>query len=309
MAYLLAFGAYLPSRVVDNQELAAVAGTDAEWILRATGIAERRFAAPDESVASLGIHAAKDCLENAGLTARDVGLLLVASSSGEHRFPGPASAIGAGLGITGVPAIDLPIASAGSLFGMALAAHLAPVYGNVLAIGSEVMSRVVARHPVHRDTAILFGDGAGACLVGAQTGFAEIRDSLLASDGDFAEALRLDLDAPLYMDGRTIIMQAARKIPRAISELLERNRVAPAAVEAFLMHQANLNLITRVAQALAVPEERFFRNIQRYGNTSSASMLIAAAEWRRQHSSPPAGPLVFAAFGAGLHWGALLATP
>jgi 3-oxoacyl-[acyl-carrier-protein] synthase III len=309
MAYLLAFGAYLPSRVVDNQELAAVAGTDAEWILRATGIAERRFAAPDESVASLGIHAAKDCLENAGLTARDVGLLLVASSSGEHRFPGPASAIGAGLGITGVPAIDLPIASAGSLFGMALAAHLAPVYGNVLVIGSEVMSRVVARHPAHRDTAILFGDGAGACLVGAQTGFAEIRDSLLASDGDFAEALRLDLDAPLYMDGRTIIMQAARKIPRAISELLERNRVAPAAVEAFLMHQANLNLIARVAQALAVPEDRFFRNIQRYGNTSSASMLIAAAEWRRQHSSPPAGPLVFAAFGAGLHWGALLATP
>ena len=309
MAYLRAFGAYLPSRVVDNHELAAAAGTDAEWILRATGIVERRFAAADESVASLGIHAAKDCLENAGLTARDVGLLLVASSSAEHRFPGPASAIGAGLGINGVPAVDLPIASAGSLFGMALAAHLAAAYGNVLVIGSDVMSRVVARHPVHRDTAILFGDGAGACLIGSQNGFAEIRDSLLASDGDFAEALRLDLDAPLYMDGRTIIMQAARKIPRAISELLERNRVAPAAVEAFLMHQANLNLITRVAQALAVPEDRFFRNIQRYGNTSSASMLIAAAEWRLQHSSPPAGPLVFAAFGAGLHWGALLATP
>ena len=112
MAYLLAFGAYLPSRVVDNQELAAAAGTDAEWILRATGIVERRFAAPDESVASLGIRAAKDCLENAGLTARDVGLLLVASSSAEHRFPGPASAIGAGLGINGVPAVDLPIAKA-----------------------------------------------------------------------------------------------------------------------------------------------------------------------------------------------------
>ena len=307
MAYLRAFGAYLPSRVVDNHELATATGTDAEWILRATGIVERRFAAADESVASLGIRAAKDCLENAGLTAREVGLLLAASSSAEHRFPGPASAIGAGLGINGVPAIDLPIASAGSLFGMALAAHLVPAYGNVLVIGSEVMSRVVARHPVHRDTAILFGDGAGACLVGAQTGFAEIRDSLLASDGDFAEALRLDLDAPLYMDGRTIILQAARKIPRAISELLERNHVPVAAVEAFLMHQANLNLISRVAQALAVPEDRFFRNIQRYGNTSSASMLIAAAEWRRQFPSPPTGPVVFAAFGAGLHWGALLA--
>jgi 3-oxoacyl-[acyl-carrier-protein] synthase-3 len=309
MPYLRAFGAYLPSRVVDNQELAAATGTDAGWILRATGIVERRFAAPHESVASLGIRAAKNCLENAGLVARDVGLLIAASSSAEHRFPGPASAVGAGLGIQGVPAIDLPIASAGSLFGMALAAHLAPAYGHMLVVASEVMSRVVQRHPAQRDTAILFGDGAGACLVGAESGFAEIRDSLLASDGDFAEALRLDLDAPLYMDGRTIILQAARKIPRAISELLERNRVAPVAVEVFLMHQANLNLIARVAQALAVPEDRFFRNIQRYGNTSSASLLIAAAEWRQQHPSPPAGPLVFTAFGAGLHWGALLATP
>jgi 3-oxoacyl-[acyl-carrier-protein] synthase-3 len=295
--------------VVDNREMAAATGSDPDYILRASGIVERRFAAPEESVASLGILAAKDCLENAGLVARDVGLLLCASGSAEHRFPGPASAIGAGLGINGVPAIDLPMASAGSLFGMALAAQLGPVYGNVLVVGSEVMSRVVARHPAHRDTAILFGDGAGACLVSSETGFAEIRDALLASDGDFAAALRLDLDAPLYMDGRTIILQAARKIPRAIVELLERNHVPPAAVEAYLVHQANLNLITRVAQALAVPEDRFFRNIQRYGNTSSASLLIAAAEWRERHPAPPAGPLVFAAFGAGLHWGALLAMP
>ena len=313
MAYLRAFGAYLPSRIVDNQEIAAATGTDPEYILRGSGIVERRFAAPDESVASLGIRAAKDCLENAGLLARDVGLLLVASSSAERRFPGPASAIGAGLAINGVPAIDLPVASAGSLFGMALAAQLATsdgnAYGNVLVVGSEVMSRVVARDPAHRDTAVLFGDGAGACLIGADAGFAEIRDSLLASDADFAAALRLDLDAPLFMDGRTIIMQAARKIPRAIAELLERNRIPAAAVESFLMHQANLNLIARVAQALAVPEDRFFCNIRRYGNTSSASLLIAAAEWRQQHPSPPAGPLVFAAFGAGLHWGALLATP
>ena len=309
MAFLRAFGAYLPTRIVDNHEMAAATGTDPEYILRASGIVERRFAAPEESVASLGIRAAKNCLENAGLAAREVGLLLAASGSAEHRFPGPASAIGAGLGITGVPAIDLPVASAGSLFGMAIAAHLAPTYGNVLVVGSEVMSRVVARHPAHRDTAILFGDGAGACMVSSETGFAEIRDALLASDGDFAAALRLDLDAPLYMDGRTVILQAARKIPRAIAELLERNRVAPSAVETYLMHQANLNLMTRVAQSLAVPEDRFFRNIQRYGNTSSASLLIAAAEWRQEHPSPPAGPLVFAAFGAGLHWGALLAAP
>lgn len=309
MAFLRAFGAYLPSRVVNNHEIAAATATDVEYIVRASGIEERRFAAPDESVVSLGIRAAQDCLQNAGLAARQVGLLVASSSSAERRFPGPASAIGAGLGIHGIPAIDLPIASAGSLFGMALAAHLAPVYGNVLVLASEVMSRVIDLQPAHRDTAILFGDGAGACLVSPTSGFAEIRDSLLASDGDLAGALRLELNAPLFMDGRTIILHAARKIPRAIAELIERHRVPAVAVNAYLMHQANLNLITRVARALEVPEDRFFLNIQRYGNTSSASLLIAAAEWRQQHSAPIAGPLVFASFGAGLHWGALLATP
>ncbi|HUE05081.1 MAG TPA: ketoacyl-ACP synthase III [Bryobacteraceae bacterium] len=309
MAFLRAFGAYLPSRVVDNQEMAAATGTQPQYILRASGIEQRRFAAAGETVASMGVRAAEDCLANAGLAAVDVGLLIATSSSAEQRFPGPASAIGAGLGIQGVPAIDLPIASAGSLFGMALAAHLAQAYGNVLIVAAEAMSRVVARDLAHRDTAILFGDGAGACLVGARTGFAEIRDALLASDGDYAGTLRLDLDAPLYMDGRTVILQAARKIPRAIAELLERNRLAPAAVEVFLMHQANLNLITRVAQSLGVAEDRFFCNIRQYGNTSSASMFIAAAEWRQQCAGPPAGPLVFATFGAGLHWGALLALP
>ena len=309
MSSLRAFGAYLPTRIVENAELAAETGVDPDWILRASGIQQRRFAAAGESVASLGINAAKDCLENAGAVARDIGLILVSTSSAERRFPGPAAAIGAGLGIPGVPAIDLPIASAGTLFGMAMAAHLAPAYRNVLVIGSEIMSRVVKRHPAHRDTAILFGDGAGACLVSDQPGLAEIRDALLASDGDFADALRLDLDAPMYMDGRTVILQAARKIPRAIVELLERCRVRVADVEVFLVHQANLNLLTRVAQMLAVPESRFFCNVQRYGNTSSASLLIAAAEWWREKSAPLQGPAVFATFGAGLHWGALLAMP
>ena len=309
MAHIVAFGAYVPERVVDNSELAPLVGADAGWILQSTGIEARRYAAAEESVASLGVRAARNCLANAGLVARDIGMLLVASSSAPHRFPGPACAIGAGLGINGVPAIDLPIASAGSLFGMALAAQLAAVYGNVLVVATEIMSRVIERHPTHRDTAILFGDGAGACLVSAQSGFAEIRDALLASDGDFAEALRLDVDAPLHMDGRTIILQASRKIPRAITELLARNHMAASDVGVFLMHQANLNLITRVAQAIGAPQERFFRNIQRNGNTSSASMLIAAAEWQAGQSGPPASAVVFAAFGAGLHWGALVAVP
>jgi 3-oxoacyl-[acyl-carrier-protein] synthase-3 len=308
-AMLRAFGCYLPSRVVENAELAASVGVDPAWILHASGIEQRRFAAAEETVATLGTRAAEDCLASAGVDAREIGLLLVASGSSERRFPGPASAIGAALGIAGTPAIDLPLASAGSLFGMALAAQLTHAYGNVLVVASEIMSRTIVMDAAGRDTAILFGDGAGACLIGAEAGFARVADSVLCSDGEFAAALTLGCDGPLHMDGRTIILQAARKIPRAILELLERNGRTPSEVTAFLMHQANLNLITRVAQAVDAPPERFFRNLNRYGNTSSASLLIAAAEWWREQNGAMPGAVVFAAFGAGLHWGALLALP
>jgi 3-oxoacyl-[acyl-carrier-protein] synthase-3 len=309
MAFLRGFGCYLPARVVDNAELAPLVGVDPAWLLRSTGIEQRRFAADGETVSSLGTEAARDCLKRCAAAVGEIGLVIAASGSGEFRFPGPATAIARGLGIPGVPAIDLPMASAGSLFGLSLASDLAPRYGNVLVVGSEIMSRVVKLEPPGRDTAILFGDGAGAALVSATGGFAEIRDSVLASDGEFGETLRLCLDAPLHMDGRTIILHASRKMPRAILQLLERNRLQPAEVGAYILHQANLNLITRVAHAVGAPESRFFSNLARYGNTSSASMLIAAAEWRAGNPGPLAQPLVFAAFGAGLNWGAVLAMP
>jgi 3-oxoacyl-[acyl-carrier-protein] synthase-3 len=298
---------------VDNAELAPKVGVDPAWLLEATGIRERRYAAPEESVATLGAMAAKDCLASAGIRAGEVGLILVSSGSGERRFPGPATEIAAALASAGIepgtPAIDLPLASAGSLFGLALASSLCRNYRNVLVIGTEIMSRVVRLDPTGRDTAILFGDGAGACLVSADTGFAQIVDSVIHSDAEFAAALRLDLDSPLHMEGRTIILQASRKLPRAILEVLERNRSTAGEIGTFLMHQANLNLITRVAQALGVPASRFFCNVERYGNTSSASLLIAAAEWWRQSGPRVEAPMVLAAFGAGLNWGALLAAP
>jgi 3-oxoacyl-[acyl-carrier-protein] synthase-3 len=306
MPYLRGFGCYLPARTVDSAEVAAMVEADPEWLLRASGIEQRRFAAPDETVASLGVRAAQDCFDRAAAAPNEIGLILASSGSAERRFPGPAGAIGAALGLTGVPAIDLPLASAGSLFAMSLAARLCRDYGNVLVVASEIMSRTVRMDASGRDTAIFFGDGAG--LVSNSAGFATIDDSLLASDGEMAGILTLDCDGPLHMDGRAVILQAARKLPRVIRDLLDRNQRRPEEIGAFLMHQANLNLIVRVAQSLGVPEATFFRNIERYGNTSSASMLIAAAEWW-QASPRLDAPIVFAAFGAGLNWGALLASP
>ncbi|MGP0072091.1 MAG: 3-oxoacyl-ACP synthase III family protein [Bryobacteraceae bacterium] len=311
MSAILGLGAYLPSRVVTNAELATRLGCESQWILDTSGIEERRYAEPEESVVSMGVSAAERCLERSGVKSSDLGMILVSSSSSERRFPGPASAIAHRLGIDGVPAIDLPIASAGSLFGMTLAATLSAVHGHVLVVASEKMSTIVSRAPLERGIAPLFGDGAGACVIGSVTGpgdgLVAIVDSVLHSDGAFAEDLRLEFDAPLEMNGRSVILQASRKIPAVIGELLDRNEKLASSVEVFLMHQANQNLMDRVARGLDLDSARFYSNIRRYGNTSSASMLIAAAEWWCD-PGPSEGDLIcFAAFGAGFHWGALLA--
>lgn len=258
MTRLRALGCYLPSRVVDNTEVARALAADPAWIAQSTGIHQRRFAARHETVASLGIQAAAQCLRSVEMSAAEIGLLLVSSGSAEHRFPGPATAIAAGLEMGMTPAIDLPLPSAGAIFGLALAASLCHSFGQVLVVAAEIMSRVMSFDHANLDTAVLFGDGAGACLVSQEAGFGEIADSLLVSDGTFAEALTLSHDTTLQMDG--------------------------------------------------VAESKFVYNLDRYGNTSSASMLIAAAEWwGSQHRVDE--PVIFAAFGAGLNWGAVLVRP
>jgi 3-oxoacyl-[acyl-carrier-protein] synthase-3 len=276
-----------------------------------SGIEERRIAAPDDTVSTLGVRAAEHCLAQAGMRARDIGMVIVSSASSERRFPGPAAQIAHQLGIAGPPAIDLPLASAGTLVGLALAAQLAPAYGPVLVIGAEKMSGPASAEPLDKSVAILFGDGAGACLVAANHAGAgqglEVLDSVLHSDGAYAADLRLEFSGPIIMNGYSVIMQATRKIPSVIEEVLRRGSVAASSVSAFVMHQANQNLIDRVAKAVQVSSDRFYTNIRRYGNTSSASMLIAAAEWRETAALNSGDLVCFAGFGAGFHWGALLA--
>jgi 3-oxoacyl-[acyl-carrier-protein] synthase-3 len=307
MSYLQAFGHHLPPQIVTNADLETRTGRNAASIEKTSGILERRYAAQNETVADLGLAAANTCLKNANLTANDIGLILFSSGSAERTFPGPASVLSQKLGLTATPAIDIPVASAGSLIALAFAADLAPRYGDVLVIASEIMSRRIS--DADPDTAILFGDGAGACLVSPEKGFARIADAALFTDGNYADALQLQHGGSIQMKGLDVIVQASRKIPRSIEDLLTKNKLKPADVAVFLMHQANVNLIRKVATALSVPEDRFFRNIDRYGNTSSASLLIAASEWHAANPTAPTSPIVFAAFGAGFNWGALLTLP
>ena len=308
MAYLRAFGSYLPPRRVSNEELAPLVRATPEWILESTGISERRYAEDGDTVAGFGILAAQHCLEKAGATAAEIGVILVASGSSSRFCPGPASEVAAGLGLSDTPAIDIPVASCGSLIGLAMAAQLASNAGSVLVVGTEIMSRCVQHTPEGKDTAILFGDGAGACLVDAKAGFARIADFSLHTDGTFAGILTVE-QGQIHMDGRSVILQACRKVPRVINALLERNRITADDPGVYLLHQANANLIARVAASLKVPEERFFTNLAHYGNTSAASLLIATDEWHCKQTAPLSAPLVMSAFGAGLNWGALLAFP
>jgi 3-oxoacyl-[acyl-carrier-protein] synthase-3 len=297
MAYIAGFGRYLPERVVTNAELAERFGKTPEWIESASGIRERRYAAPDESVVEMGVAAARHC----GFS--DVGMVLVASGSGARGFPGPAATIAQKLGLESVPALDLPMASAGSLFGLALAMRLTEAHGNVLLIASEKMSAIIGEDP---NTAILFGDGAGAAFITREPAKWRLTDAVLHSDGQYAGDLAYD--GELKMNGLNVILHASRKMPSVIGELLARNQMTADQVGVFLVHQANANLMARVAKGAGAPAERFFSNISRYGNTSSSSMLIAASEWSEQSEPVSDSNVVFCAFGAGFHWGAVLAT-
>jgi len=303
MPSIHSFGRHLPERIVHNSELAQTLGCDADWIFRISGIEERRVARPDETVVDLGVAAAQDCLNRSGGPAP--GLIIVASGSCERRFPGPAAEIACRLGFTVIPAIDLPMASTGGLFGIALADKLAPSYGPVLVVAAEKMFGPATASPL--DVAILFGDGAGACLVTPDSGGLHILDSALHSEGSNTGNLRLDLAGGITMNGLAVIRSASRRLPEVIQELLAKHGIEPQAIAAFLTHQANQNLIDRVARAIGVPSALFFSNIRRCGNTSSASILIAASEWIETASLSSGDPICFAAFGAGFHWGALLA--
>jgi 3-oxoacyl-[acyl-carrier-protein] synthase-3 len=306
MSYIRAFGSYLPSRIVKNEEIGWFTGRTPEWIVGVSGIEQRRFAAEYEDVAVLATYAGEDCIKNSHVSPKEVGLLIVTSGTAPRSFPGPAATVAEKLELTHAAAIDLPMASAGSVFALAMARDLAIRYGNVLVVGAEKMSTVAMRQPINRSSAALFGDGAGACLVSARDGFLEIIDSSLHTDGSGSEDLRLSHSGPLEMRGRSVIRNAAKKLPAAIREVLHPSDLHPKEVDAYFVHQANLHVVEGVARVLGVEKETFPVNIREYGNTSSASMLIVADEYFRDRAIKSGRYFVFGAFGAGYHWGAVL---
>jgi len=306
MAHILGFGHYLPEGKITNEMLEAEFGLAAGWIVSMSGIKERRIAAPDETVEVLAHRAALNCLERTGLQAADLGGIIVGTGTPSRQFPGVSAGLQRRLGVQDIPAFDIHLASVGGLFAFAAAVDLCPRYGPILAVGAERMTEIMAREPRAKETAILFGDGAGACVVSAGEGALEVVDIRVQSDATFADALHMEFGGTLQMEGRTVVLQANRKLQAAVSDLVEKNGLAVADVDLFLFHQANLNLLRQVGRALQIPEDKVFVNLDRYGNTSAASLLIAASEAQDAGRIRSGAAVVMAAFGAGMSWGAAL---
>ncbi len=318
---VLAVGAYAPARVVSNAELSAHLATSDEWITARTGIKRRHFAADHETTADLATAAARAALAEAGLTAADVDEIIVTTDTPEVHVPDTAAFVQHRLGAREVPAYDLAGSGcAGFLQGLDVArSRVLGGVGRVLVIGVELLSRVTDLED--RNTAVLFGDGAGAVVVGCGAG-AEIVGVVSGTDGSRTDILGIEVGGTLHpftleaarerrhlhitMKGREVFKEAVRRMSEAARQVLAKAGLAPADVALLVPHQANLRIIQAVGKGLELPMDRVFVNVEEYGNTGSASVPLALAEAKRTGRIRPGNLVLLTSFGAGFHWAAVL---
>jgi 3-oxoacyl-[acyl-carrier-protein] synthase III len=325
---ILGVGRCVPPKVVTNDDLTAVMDTSDEWIQQRTGIRERRYSDGWTGAADLGAHAAREALDRAGVTGSEVDCVVFATLSPDIDMPASACLLQEHLGISGMPAFDVRNQCSGFLYGLAVADKFVKTgtFDHVLLVGSEVHSTGLDLTSRGREVAVIFGDGAGAVVLGPEDDASRgVLSTHLHAEGKFAEKLWLESpasrmrprlteemitgEAPRIfprMQGRYVFRHAVNRFPEVIHEALDANGFTPADLSLLIPHQANLRISQIVAMGLELPEEKVFNNIQRYGNTTAGSIPIAlyeALEADRIH----AGDLVcLAAFGAGFTWASAL---
>ncbi|MEW6735841.1 MAG: beta-ketoacyl-ACP synthase 3 [Acidobacteriota bacterium] len=325
---LRAAGFYVPIRTVSNPELAARLDVTPEWIEQQSGIVTRHYVEIGEGTADLAAAAARQALANAEITADEIDLIIVATLSPDHQFPAVAAFLQEKLATTRkIPAFDISATCAGFIYALTLADAMIRTnnYGNVLVVGAEVHSTGLDFSPRAKNISMLFGDGAGAVIVSAveDNSSSVILSTHLGTDGNFAKDLWCEAPGAILhprvsvemieegrcfpsMNGRTVILHATRRLTETIKEALIHNSITIDQVSLLITHQANANLIRAVGKAIGIAEERVFINIDRYGNTSAASIPIALAEAIASTRIKAGEYLLLAGFGSGFTWGSCL---
>ena len=311
-------GAYLPSRILSNADLARKLETSDEWIVQRTGIRERRIAADGEMTSDLAIRAAGAALKNAGMSGNDIDLIVVATSTPDETFPATATRVQAALGMTRGVAFDVQAVCSGFVFALAVADNFMKVgqARTALVIGAETFSRILDW--TDRTTCVLFGDGAGAVVLvaGEGSGGKDDRGVLsthIFSDGRYHDALYVDggpsstmSTGHLRMEGREVFRHAVVKLAEAVDAAIAANGITAAEIDWLVPHQANRRIIDGMGHRLGLPPEKVVLTIDRHANTSAASIPLAMAEAAGDGRIRAGNLVLLEAMGGGFTWGSAL---
>jgi 3-oxoacyl-[acyl-carrier-protein] synthase-3 len=317
-AIITGTGSAVPEKRLTNADLAKMVDTNDEWIIQRTGIRQRRIAGEGETTASLAIIAARKALAAAGIQASDLDLILTATITPEMIFPTTSCFVAAALGLNQTPAFDMTAACSGFVYGFNVAANFirAGQYRNVLMIGAETLSRITDYQD--RGSCILFGDGAGAVVLQRSTDPRRgLIYSQLCADGNGAEVMRCmpgsrhpishemvdNRQQFMQLKGREVYKFAVQKFVELIEQAMRACELTPETLKLIVPHQVNQRIIDSAIEKLGLPPEKVYVNIERYGNTSAASIPIALDEAWREGKLSVGDAVIFVAFGAGLTWG------
>jgi 3-oxoacyl-[acyl-carrier-protein] synthase-3 len=328
-AIIKGMGFYVPPNVIKNADLEQMMDTNDAWIQERTGIEERRWVKPGEDTTSgMGIKAARKAIENAGLQPTDIDFIIFATLSPDFYFPGPGVQVQEALDISTVGALDIRNQCSGFVYGISVADQYirSGMYKNILVIGSELHSGGLDKTPRGRGVSVIFGDGAGAAVVSAYEGNDRgILSTHLHSEGKHARELALtdpntsrwvdtllkendpeDISYYPYMNGNFVFKHAVTRFPEVIMEALNVNGYQPSDIHMLIPHQANLRIAQFVQRTMGLKDEQVFNNIQKYGNTTAASIPIALSEALEAGKIKPGDLVCLAAFGSGFTWASAL---
>lgn len=304
-AGILGIGRYLPGKIVTNKDFEARIDTSDEWIRTRTGIEERRIASEEFDTSNMAYEAAKQALLHANLKAEDLDLILVATVTPDRAFPSVACMIQEQLGAKKAAAMDVSAACAGFMYGMITAEQFIKnkVYKNILVVGVEKLSKITDFND--RNTAVLFGDGAGAVVMGPVSDEKGILAFELGADGTGGKHLYNNDEQHIVMNGREVFKFAVRQMGESCVKVLEKAGLGKEDVDFLIPHQANIRIMESARERLELPVEKMSKVVHKYGNTSSASIPIALVEELESGRIKDGDLIVMVGFGGGLTWGAI----